>query len=133
MAAAAVMHTFLEGKINVSTTTAQSITDQGLDDFDEIVNLSEEDMKTMCNNVRSLEGNIMNPHTAVVGHPPTIRNPGSVISIVAEKRLALIVYTIIHQSRISCHVDAVTMTQPYITGICFATYSRREVYPSTTN
>ena len=117
MAEAAVMRTFLEGVINVSAITTRCITDQGLDDFSVIVDLNEEDMKTLCNNMRRPGGTIINPQADVAGQPPNTHNPGNLICMVAEKCLILTVYATKHQTGISRPVDVSTMTCLYITDL----------------
>ena len=50
--AAVLMRAFLEDVINVAAPTARLITNQGLEDFDELKDFSEEDMITLCNTIR---------------------------------------------------------------------------------
>ena len=81
----AIMRTYLETVVNVSAATARLITDQGMDDFDELDGFSEDDMKTLCNTIRRPGGSIPNPRARTTGQLPIIRDPGNVISMVAEK------------------------------------------------
>ena len=108
------MRAFLEDVINVAAPTARLITNQGLDDFDELSGFSEEDMKTLCNAIRRPGGSIVNPRAALPDQPPTIRDPGNVISMVAEKRLVMTAYAAMHQTRTSRPITPATMTRVYI-------------------
>ena len=108
------MRLYLEDVINVSASTARLITNQGLDDFDELSDFSEEDMKTLCNTIRRPGGSIVNPRADQPNQPPTIRDPGNVISMVAEKRLVMTSYAAMHQKRTSRPISALTMTRVFI-------------------
>ena len=44
---AAIMGVYLEAVVNISAPTARLITNQGLDDFDELQYFSENDMRTL--------------------------------------------------------------------------------------
>ena len=81
----AIMRTYLQTVVNFSAATARLITDQGMDDFDELDGFSENYMRTLCTTIRRPGGSIPNPRVAVRGQPPIIRDPGNVISMVAEK------------------------------------------------
>ena len=112
--AAVLMRLYLEDVINVSAATARLITNQGLDDFNELSDFSEEDMKTLCNTIRRPGGSIDNPRSDLSNQPPTIRDPGNVISMVAEKRLVMTSYAAMHQKRTSRPINAQTMTRVFI-------------------
>ena len=112
--AAVLMRVFLEDVINVAASTARLITNQGLEDFDELKDFSEEDMRTLCNTIRRPGGSIPNPRAAQADQPPTIRDPGSVISMVAEKRLVMTAYAAMHQTRTSRPITPATMTRAHI-------------------
>ena len=111
---AAIMKTYLQTVVNVTAATARLIIDQGLDDFDELDGFSEDDMKTLCYTIRRPGGTIPNPRARTSGQPPTIKDPGNVVSMVAEKRLILTAYAAMHQTRTSRPINALTMTRPFI-------------------
>ena len=111
---AAIMKTYLQTVVNVTAATARLIIDQGLDDFDELDGFTEDDMKTLCNTIRRPGGTIPNPRARTSGQPPTIKDPGNVVSMVAEKRLILTAYAAMHQTRTSRPINALTMTRTFI-------------------
>ena len=47
MAAVAIMRTYFRDVMNVSAETARTIINQGIDDFDSLVEFTEADMKTL--------------------------------------------------------------------------------------
>ena len=108
-----IMKTYLQAVVNVSAPTSRLIIDQGLDDFDELDGFSEDDMKTLCNTIRRPGGSIPNPRARTTGQHPIIRDPGNVISMVAEKRLILTAYAAMHQTRTSRPINAETMTRTF--------------------
>ena len=114
MANIAIMRTYFQDVINVSAETARWIVDQGLDDFDTLKDFSESDMKTLCATARYPGGMIPNPTAHVAGQAPTIRDPGHVITMVAEKRLIMTAYAAMHQTCTSRPINARTMTRPSI-------------------
>ena len=89
MAAVAIMRTYFLDVINVSAETARTIIDQGLDEFDDLVEFTKADMKTLCTTICSPGGMINNPRANIADKPPTIRDPGHLNSIVVEKRLLM--------------------------------------------
>ena len=84
MAAITIMRTYFQVVINVSKEKARNIIDQGLDDFDYLVEFTKADMKTLCTTIRSPGGTIINPRENLADQPPTICDPGHLISMVAE-------------------------------------------------
>ena len=110
----AIMRTYLQTVVNVSAATSRLINDKGMDDFDELDDFSEDDMRTLCTNIRRPGGSITNPRVAVRGQPPIIRDPRNVISMVAEERLILTAYAAMHQTRTSSPINAQTMTRTFI-------------------
>ena len=85
-----------------------------MDYFDELDGFSENYMRTLCTTIRRPGGSIPNPRVAVRGQPPIIRDPGNVISMVAEKRLILTAYAAMRQTRTSRPINAQTMTRTFI-------------------
>ena len=61
MAAGAIMRTYFQDVINISAETARTIIDQGLDDFDSLVEFTEADIKTLCTTIHRPGGMINNP------------------------------------------------------------------------
>ena len=56
----------------------------------------EADMKTLCTFIRPPGGMIINPRANIADQPPTIRDPGHIISKVAKKRLLMTAYAEMH-------------------------------------
>ena len=114
MAAVEITRTYFRDVINVSAETAQTIIDQGLDDFDSLVEFTEADMKTLCTTIRRPGGIILNPRANIADQPPTIRDPGHLIFMVAEKRILMTAYAEMHQTRTSRPIDSQSMTRAFI-------------------
>ena len=57
-----------------------AINDQGLTRIDDFIGLTDQDIKDLCDNIRKPGGTIPNPNATVPGKPPTITNPGQLIS-----------------------------------------------------
>ena len=93
MASVAIMKTYFRVVINISSETARTIIDQGLYDFDSLVEFTEADMKTLCTTIRRPGRMIINLTENIADQPPTIRDPGHLISMVAKKRLLVTAYT----------------------------------------
>ena len=111
---AAIMRLYLETVVNISAATVHQITDQGMDDFDELDGFSEDDIRTLCTTIRRPGGTIPNQRVAVRDQLPIIRDPGNVISMVAEKRLILTAYAVMNQTRTSRPINAETTTRAFI-------------------
>ena len=79
MAAVAITRKYFWDVINVSAETARTIIDQGLDDFDSLVEFTETYMKTLCMTIRCPGGMIINPRANITDQLPTIRDPGHLI------------------------------------------------------
>ena len=71
-------------------------------------------MKTLCTNIRRPSGMIINLRANIVDKPPTIRDPGHIISMVADKRLLMTAYAAMHQARTSRPIDSLLMTRAFI-------------------
>ena len=84
MAAVVIMRTFFRHVINVSAEMDRTIMDQGLDDFNFLVEFAKADMKTLCTTIHRPGGMINNHRAYIADQPPTIRDPGHLISMVAE-------------------------------------------------
>ena len=67
---------------------------------------TEADTKTLCTNIRRPCGMIINPRENIADQPPTIRDPGHLISMVGEKRLLMTAYAEMHQERILRKIDS---------------------------
>ena len=99
MAAVAIIRTYFRVVINVSSETARTVINQGLDDFDFLVEFTEADTKTLCTTIRRPGGMITNPRENITDKPPTIFDPCHLISIVAKKRLLMTAYAAMYQAR----------------------------------
>ena len=92
----------------------RTIIDQGLDDFDSLVELTEADMKTLYRTIRRPGGIIIKQRENIANQPPTICDPGHLISMVADKRLLVTAYAEMHQARTSRPIDSQLMTRGFI-------------------
>ena len=108
------MRTYFRDVINVSAETARTIINQGLDDFDSLVEFTKADMKTLCMIIIPPGGMIINPRANIDDQTLTVCDPGHLISMVAEKRLLMTAYAEMHQSRTSRPIDSQSMTQAFI-------------------
>ena len=105
MAAAAIMRKYFWVVAKISSETAWTIIDQGLNDFDYLVEFAEADMKTLCMTIHRLGGMIINPRANIADQNPTICDPSHLISMVAEKRLLMTDYAEMHQAHTSRPID----------------------------
>ena len=110
----AIMRMYFRFTINISAEMARTFINQGLDDFDSLVEITKADMKTLCTTTRRPSGMIINSRTNIADQPPNIRDPGHLISMVAEKRLLMTAYAEMHQSHISRPIDSKSMTRSFI-------------------
>ena len=71
-------------------------------------------MKTLCTTIRRPAGIIINPRANITDQLPTIRDPGHLISTVAEKRLLMTAYTALQHTRIpsSASIKEGALQQP---------------------
>ena len=76
MAAIAIMRTYFQDVINVSAETDRNIIDQGLDDFDSLVEFTEADMKNLCTTIRRTGGMMFNTRDNIADQPHTICDLG---------------------------------------------------------
>ena len=108
------MRTYFRVVINVSAETARTIIDQGLNDLDPLVEFTKADMKTLCTTICRPGRMIINPRANIADQPPTIRDPGHLISMVAEKGLFMTAYVAMHQARTSRTIDSQSTTRAFI-------------------
>lgn len=86
--------------------TIAALNNQGLTDFDDLVALSDPDIKAICTNLKKPGGTIENPvwvATAVANRgtiPQFIPNPGVTLGFLHEKRLRMLRYYYWHLTRI---------------------------------
>ena len=57
---------------------------------------------------------IINPRANIADQPPTIRDPGHLISMVAEKRLFVNAYAAMHQAHTLIPIDSQSVTRSFI-------------------
>ena len=105
MAAVTIMRTYFRVVINVSSETDRTIIDQRLDDFDSLMEFTEAYMKTLCVNIRCPGGMLIIKRANIADQTPTIRDPGHLISMVAEKRLLMTDYAEMHQAHTSRPIE----------------------------
>ena len=97
MAAVAITRTYFRDAIDVSEETSRTIIDQGLDDFDSLVEFTEADMKTLCTTIRRPGRMINNPRENIDEQPTTILDPCYIISMVSKKSLLMTAYAEMQQ------------------------------------
>ena len=114
MAAVAIMRKYFRVVINVSSERGRTIIDQGLYEFDSLMKFTEADMKTLCRTICCPGGMILNSRANIADQPPTISDPGHLISMVAGKHLLMNAYVAMHQVRTSRPIDSQYMTQAFI-------------------
>ena len=69
------MRVYLENFISVSSPMARVITDQGLNNFNTMINFSESEMKALCVTIHHPEGLVLNPRATNTGQPEDLREP----------------------------------------------------------
>ena len=74
----------------------------------------EADMKTLCTTILCPGGMIINPRANIADQPPTISDPGHLISMVVEKRVLMTAYAAMHQAHTSIPIDSQSMICPFI-------------------
>ena len=114
MAYVAIMRMYFLDVINVSAETARTIINQGLDDFDSLLEFTKADMKTVCTTIRRPGGMIINSRANITDQPPTINDPGHLISMVSKKRPLMTAYAAMHQVGTSRPIDSQSMTRTFI-------------------
>ena len=114
MAAVTIIRTYFRVIMNVSVETAQIIINQGLDDFDPLVEFSEADTKTLCMTILCPGGMIINMRANIADQPPTVREPIHLIYMISEKRLLMTAYVKIHQSCTSRPIESQLTTRAFI-------------------
>ena len=82
MASVAITRTYFRAVINVSAEMSRTIIDQGINDFNSLVEFTEADMKTLCTTIRCPGGMMINPRANIADQPPNIRDPVHLISMV---------------------------------------------------
>ena len=96
MSAVAIIIKYFRVAINILVETSRTIINQGLDDFDSLIEFTKEDMKTLCTTISCPGRMIINPRENIANQPPNISDPGHLISMVAEKWLIMTAYTEMH-------------------------------------
>ena len=117
MAAVTIMRTYFRVVINVSSETAWTIIDQGINEFDSLVEFTEVDMKTLCTTIHRPGRMIINPMANIDDQPTTICDPGHLISMEAKKRFLMNAYVSMHQARTSRPIDSQLITHTFIISI----------------
>ena len=73
--------------------------------------------KTLYTTIHHPGGMINNPRANIADQPPTIHDPGHIISMLAKKRLLMTAYAAMHQARISRPVESKSTTRAFIMSI----------------
>eukprot|EP00978_Attheya_sp_CCMP212_P037960 scaffold183518_cov25-Attheya_sp.AAC.1 len=85
--------------MHLTNAAAAVITDeQGVDELSEI---TDHEIESLCKVVRRPGGAVPNPNAHVAGQPATYMARGESISMIAESNLKLASYYLCHQERIS--------------------------------
>ena len=96
MAAVEIMITYFRVVINVSAEMARTIINQGLDDFDSLVEFIKADINMLCTNIHRPGGMIINLMANIADQPPTIRDSRHLICMLSEKWLLMTAYAEMH-------------------------------------
>ena len=82
------LNNYLNGTLNISKQATQdTLNIQGLDSTDTFRQLTDQDIKDLCDACRKPGGTIINPNAAAQNAPAHIPNPGVALSFVSVKRL----------------------------------------------
>ena len=92
----------------------RTIIDQGIDDFNYLVEFTKAYMKTLCTTIHRPGGMIVNLRANIADQPPTIRDPSHLIYMVAEKELLMNPYAAMHQTRTSRPIDSQSVSRAFI-------------------
>ena len=92
----------------------RTIIDQGLNDFNSLVEFAKADMKTLCTTILCPCGMIIYPRANVSYQTSTIRDLGHLISLVADKQLLMTTYVEMHQAHTSRPIDSKLTTREFI-------------------
>ena len=96
----AALNNYLENTLLIPQPICRAINGQGISAIDDLLDLTDQDIKDVCKNIRSPGGTIANPDAAVAGQPPTIPNRGIAVGFVYEKRLRQFRYLRWHIHRV---------------------------------
>lgn len=92
---------YLENTLRIQDLQVRNaINAQGLESFDDLESLTDQDIKDICDNLKSPGGTIPNPDAGVPGQPATIPNRGVAFGFIFVKRLRQIRYFYYHLNRI---------------------------------
>ena len=114
MSTVAIMRTYFQVVINVSSETTRTIIDQILDDLDYLVEFTKADMKTLCITICRPGVMIINPRANIADQPTNTCDPGHIISMVSEKRLLMTAYTEMQQARTSRNIESQLTNRAFI-------------------
>ena len=82
----ASLNNHLNGTLNISEqATQEALNTQGLDSTDTFRQLTDQDIKDLCNACRKPGGMVVNPNAASPNAPAHIPNPGIALSFVSKK------------------------------------------------
>ena len=89
-------------RIGFSAAAAAAIINpQGIDDLEELENLSDKDVERLCKALKNPGGTIPNPNAGQRGAPATLPNPGINVPVKGEQNMKLAAYYVRHQKRIN--------------------------------
>lgn len=108
----ATLENYMQTMLLITSPTARTaLGNQGLNNYDDFLTLTEKDIADICSNVRKPGGTIANPALVAGGNQPAlIPNPGTPIGYVFEKRLKMLRYYRLHLQRIQRPFDDTTAT-----------------------
>ena len=94
-------------RLGFSAKAAGFITDdQGLDTFDELKVLPNDEIESLCKVVRRPGGTVPNPNARYPGQPSTLLNPGEQFPLRAELNLKIACYYLRFKDQTSCVVGS---------------------------
>jgi hypothetical protein len=122
MAALVALNNYLNNVLGITSPEVRiALNNQGLTDFTDFLQLTENDVGDLCSIARKPGGLIPNPavnrRNPVAGLPPLIPNPGVLIGHLHEKRLKMLRYYLHHLKRVQRDFDENIATLPTLTDI----------------
>ena len=108
----AALNNYLNGTLNISVQATQdALNIQGLDSTDTFRQLTDQDIKDLCDACRKPGGTIVNPNAAAPNASAHIPNTGIALSFISMKRLQMLRYYIHNMERIqrTCQFNQATM------------------------
>ena len=87
----AAFHNYLDATLHIPVVTREAFINQGITAFDDLIYITDKDVKDMCSNAKKPGGTIPNPNYVAGGNMPAfIPNPGAQVGFLHEKGLRML-------------------------------------------